>query len=124
MDILNLPLSQSVVPTCFKMSTIVLVPKIAKLSELNYYRLVAFTSDIMKCFERLVKDHITSTLPDTLDSQQFAYRPNRYTDVAMTIALHTALSHLDKRNTYVRMLFIDYSSAFKTIVPKVRKAIK
>jgi gmma-aminobutyric acid receptor subunit gamma/cGMP-dependent protein kinase 2 len=31
--------------------------------------------------------------------------------------LHTALSHLDKRNTYVRMLFIDYSSAFNTIVP-------
>jgi hypothetical protein len=25
--------------------------------------------------------------------------------------------HLDKRNTYVRMLFIDYSSAFNTIVP-------
>ena len=29
----------------------------------------------------------------------------------------TALSHLDKRNTYVRMLFIDYSSAFNTVVP-------
>ncbi|KAM9429112.1 uncharacterized protein ACWYII_019836 [Salvelinus alpinus] len=29
----------------------------------------------------------------------------------------TALSHLDKRNTYVRMLFIDCSSAFNTIVP-------
>ncbi|CDQ83333.1 unnamed protein product [Oncorhynchus mykiss] len=29
----------------------------------------------------------------------------------------TALSHLDKRNTYVRMLFIDYSSVFNTIVP-------
>ena len=26
-------------------------------------------------------------------------------------------SHLDKRNIYVRMLFIDYSSAFNTIVP-------
>jgi hypothetical protein len=25
--------------------------------------------------------------------------------------------NLDKRNTYVRMLFIDYSSAFNTIVP-------
>ena len=24
--------------------------------------------------------------------------------------------HLDKRNTYVRMLFIDYNSAFNTIV--------
>jgi hypothetical protein len=28
-----------------------------------------------------------------------------------------ALTHLDKRNTYVRMLFIDYSSAFNTILP-------
>ena len=26
-------------------------------------------------------------------------------------------SHRDKRNSYVRMLFIDYSSAFNTIVP-------
>jgi hypothetical protein len=71
----------------------------------------------MKCFERLVKDQITSTLPDTLDPLQFTYRPNRSTDDAITIQLHTALSHLDKRNTFVRMLFIDYSSAFNTIVP-------
>ncbi|CDQ90248.1 unnamed protein product [Oncorhynchus mykiss] len=71
----------------------------------------------MKCFERLVKDHITSTLPETLDPLQFAYRPNRSTDDAIALTLHTALTHLDKRNTYVRMLFIDYSSAFNTIVP-------
>jgi hypothetical protein len=42
------------------------------------------------------------------------YHTNRATDDAISIALHTALSHLDKRNTYVRMLFIDYSSAFNT----------
>jgi hypothetical protein len=48
---------------------------------------------------------------------QFAYRPNRSTDDAIAIALYTAISHLDKRNTYVRMLFIDYNSAFNTIVP-------
>ena len=59
--------------------------------------------------------HINSILPDTLDQLQFAYCPNRSTDDAIT--LHTALSHLDKRNTYVRMLFIDNSSAFNTIVP-------
>ena len=70
----------------------------------------------MKCFERL-KDHITSTLPATLDPLQFAYRPNRFTDDAIAITLHIALYHLDKRNTYVRMLFIYYSSAFNTIVP-------
>ena len=39
-------------------------------------------------------------------------------DDAISIACHTALSHLDKRgNNYVRMLFIDYSSVFNTIAP-------
>ena len=76
------------------------------------YRPVALTG-----FESLVKDHITSTLPDTLDPLQFDYHPNRSTDNAITVSLHTGLSHLDKRNTYVRMLFIDHISAFNTIVP-------
>jgi hypothetical protein len=67
----------------------------------------------MKCLERLA--HI-NTIPNTLDPLQFAYRPIRYTDDAISIALHTARSHLDKRNTYLRMLFIDDSSAFNTIV--------
>ena len=38
-------------------------------------------------------------------------------NVPLTYPLHTALSHLDKRNTYVRFLFIDNSSVFNTIVP-------
>jgi hypothetical protein len=71
----------------------------------------------MKCFERLVMAHINNIIPETLDPLQFTYRTNRSTDDAISIALHTALSHPDKRNTYVRMLFIDDSSAFNTIVP-------
>jgi hypothetical protein len=99
------------------MATIVPVPKKAKVMERNYYRPVALISVIMKCIERLVKDHITSNLPVTLDPLQFAYCPNGSTDDTIAITLHTALSHLNKRNTYVRMLFIDNSSAFNTIVP-------
>jgi gmma-aminobutyric acid receptor subunit gamma/cGMP-dependent protein kinase 2 len=38
-------------------------------------------------------------------------------DDTITITLHTALSNLDKRNTHVRMLLIDYHSAFNTVVP-------
>jgi hypothetical protein len=38
-------------------------------------------------------------------------------DYAIAIALHTAPSHLNKINTYGRMLFIDYSSVFNTIGP-------
>ena len=71
--IFDLSLSQSVVPTCFKMATIVPVTKKAKITELNDYRPVALTSVIMKCFERLVKDHITCTLLATLDPLQFTY---------------------------------------------------
>jgi hypothetical protein len=71
----------------------------------------------MKCFEGLVKAHINTIIPGSLDPLQFAYHPNRSTDDAVSIALHTALSHLDRMNTYVRMLFIDYSSDFNTIVP-------
>jgi len=41
-----------------------------------------------------------------------------YTNTTNTnTSVHTALSHVDKGNTYVRMLLIDYSSAFHTIVP-------
>jgi hypothetical protein len=61
--------------------------------------------------------HSNTIIPETIDPLQFAYCPNRSTDDAIYIALHTALSHLDKRNTYVRRLLIDYSSAFNTIVP-------
>jgi hypothetical protein len=115
-DIFNLSLTESVIPTCFKQTTIVPVLKNTKVTCLNDYRPIALTSVAMKCFERLVTAHINSILPDTLDTLQFTYRSNRSTDDAISIALHTALSHLDKRNTYVRMLFIDYSSALNTIV--------
>ena len=55
-DLFNLSISQSAVPTCFNMSTIVPVPKKAKITELNYYLPIALTSVIKKFFERLVKN--------------------------------------------------------------------
>jgi hypothetical protein len=76
---------------------------------------VALTSVAMKCFERLVMAHINPIIPETPDPLQFAYRPNRSTDGAVSIALYTALSHLDKM--LLRMIFIVYSSAFNIIVP-------
>uniref|UniRef100_A0A8C9VFB8 Reverse transcriptase domain-containing protein n=1 Tax=Scleropages formosus TaxID=113540 RepID=A0A8C9VFB8_SCLFO len=116
-DIFNLSLSHSVVPLCFKTSTIVPVPKQSKITCLNDWRPVALTSIVSKCLERLIRDYICSLLPASLDPLQFAYRNNRSTDDAIAFTLHTVLSHLEKKNTYVRMLFIDYSSAFNTIVP-------
>uniref|UniRef100_A0A669DLI1 Reverse transcriptase domain-containing protein n=1 Tax=Oreochromis niloticus TaxID=8128 RepID=A0A669DLI1_ORENI len=116
--IFNESLAKSVVPTCFKRSTIIPVPKNSKPSSLNDYRPAALTSVVMKVFERLLKNIISSSIPDSTDPLQFAYRPNRSTEDAIAHVLHTTLSHVDKKQgNYVRMLFVDYSSAFNTIVP-------
>ncbi len=116
-DIFNISLSLSVVPLCFKKSTIVPIPKKNKITCLNDWRPIALTPIFSKCFEKLIRDHICSVLPASLDPLQFAYRSNRSTDDAIAFTLHTALSHLENKNAYVRMLFVDYSSAFNTIVP-------
>ncbi len=116
-DIFNLSLSLSVVPSCFKKSTIVPIPKKNKITCLNDWRPVALTPIFSKCFEKLIRDHICSVLPASLDPLQYAYRRNRSTDDAIAFTLHTALSDLETKNTYVRMLLVDYSSAFNTIVP-------
>ncbi len=117
-SIFNESLATSVVPTSFKKSVIIPVPKNSKPSCLNDYRPVALTSTVMKVFERLLKKHICSSIPATLDPLQFAYRPNRSTDDAISQVLHSSLTHIDSTNgNYVRLLFIDYSSAFNTIVP-------
>ncbi len=55
--------------------------------------------------------------PPLLGPLPFAYRSNRSTD-AIPASLHPALTHLDKKDSYVRMLFIDFSSAFNTIIPQ------
>ncbi|KAI3367054.1 hypothetical protein L3Q82_009687, partial [Scortum barcoo] len=105
------------VPVRLKTSIIVPVPKKSAVTCPNDYRPVALTPVIMKCFQRIVLKHIKDIFPTGLDQYQFAYRENRSTEDAVSIALHTALTHLQLPNTYVRMLFVDFSSAFNTVIP-------
>lgn len=116
-NIFNLSLQQAAVPTCLKPTTIIPVPKRQSVKCLNDHRPVALTLIIRKCFERLVLSHIKANIPADLDSLQFAYCRNRSTEDADSITLHTSLTHLEHPNTYVRMLFVDFSLAFNTIVP-------
>lgn len=117
-NIYNWSLETCTVPSCLKVSTIVPVPKKASPSTLNDYRPVALTSVIMKCFESLVLNYINSLLPPQFDSFQFAYRENRSVDDAIAINVHEIANHLESRKSYARVLFIDYSSAFNTIIPQ------
>ncbi|KAL0151023.1 hypothetical protein M9458_053536 [Cirrhinus mrigala] len=117
--IFNRSLELCIVPSCFKCSTIIPVPKKPKTTGLNDYRPVALTSVVMKSFERLVLANLKDITGPLLDPLQFAYRANRSVDDAVNMGLHYILQHLDKPGTYARILFVDFSSAFNTIIPDI-----
>ncbi len=85
------------------------IPKQSNVKCLNDYRPVALTSIPAKCLERLIIKHIKK--------DHFANRENRSSKDAIAIVLHTLSEHLELKNTYARMLFVDFSSAFNTIRP-------
>eukprot|EP00061_Rhincodon_typus_P013389 g39731.t1 len=115
-NIFNLSLLQADVPTCFKKTTIIPVPKNAHAICLADYCPMALTSIIMKFFQKLVMVHINSSLPICLNPLQFAYRCNRSIGDAISLALHSSLEHVDDKDTCVRHLLIDYTSAFNIII--------
>ncbi|KAL0150358.1 hypothetical protein M9458_054360 [Cirrhinus mrigala] len=116
-QIFNRSLELCEVPSCFKRSTIIPVPKKPKITGLDDYRPVALTSVVMKSFEKLVLACLKNITGPLLDPLQFTYRANRSVDDAVNMGLHFILQHLDRPGTYVRILFVDFSSAFNTIIP-------
>ncbi|XP_061675353.1 uncharacterized protein LOC133500553 isoform X2 [Syngnathoides biaculeatus] len=76
--IFNRSLELSEVPTCFKLTTIIPIPKKAAVSGLNDYRPVALTFVVIKSFERLVLDHLKSVMVPQLDPLEFAFQANRF----------------------------------------------
>ncbi|KAF7703588.1 hypothetical protein C0J45_1000, partial [Silurus meridionalis] len=71
-DIFNLSLTQAKDATCLKTTTIMPVPRHSAAECLNDFCPVALTPIAMKCFEKLVLNHLTASLPTTLDPHQFA----------------------------------------------------
>ena len=69
----------------------------------------------MKCLEHLIKQLLVSKLK--LDKYQFAYKKDRSTKDACLALDHCVRKHLDSPKSYVRILFVDFSSAFNTIFP-------
>ena len=99
------------------------VPKKTRPACMKVYHPVTLTSVVKSC-EQLIKEYIFSSLLCILDTLQFAYCSNRSTKDAIAHILHTILSHLNKKGRYMRLLFIDYSSVFSTIVPSTRLVTK
>ena len=71
----------------------------------------------MKSFEHVIKQRFMSILD--LDQHQFAYRQNRSTKDAFISLDHILRKHLEQPKSYARVLFVDFSSAFNTILPHI-----
>ncbi|KAL0148330.1 hypothetical protein M9458_056392, partial [Cirrhinus mrigala] len=72
-QIFNRSLELCEVPSCFKCSTIIPVPKKPKITGLNDCRPVALTSVVMKSFEKWTEEHhrtLTGPLAVCLPSKQ------------------------------------------------------
>ena len=111
-DIYNSSLQQCIVPMCFKTYVIIPIPKKAKVSTMNDYRPVALTSVAMKVFEHIMLRYLKSSTVGLLDPHL-----NRSVDDAVALGLHCVMKHLEQPSTYARILFVDFSSAFNTIIP-------
>ncbi|TWW80583.1 Rab-like protein 3 [Takifugu flavidus] len=117
--VFNLSLELGKVPTLWKTSCIIPVPKKNRPSELNDFWPVALTSHLMKTLERLFLNLLRPQVQHAEDSLQFAYRDKVGVEDAIIYLLHRVHSHLDKGSGTARILFLDFSSAFNTIQPLV-----
>ena len=58
---------------------------------------------------------LKSETEDELDTLQFAYRHNRGVEDAVLALIHDSLAHINNKGSYVRILYVDFSSAFNTV---------
>ena len=116
------------IPSLWKNSCIIPVPKKPVISCMNDLRPVALTAVPMKLLERLFLNNFKKLVSSFLDPLQFAYQKGRNCEDAILSLLDKLYCHLEgaKRGNSVRLLFFDFSSVFNTIQPHilVRKLIK
>ena len=117
--IFNMSLYMNIIPDIWKTSKITPVPKSNSIKQMNDLRPIALTSLPMKCLEKLILKRILPECQSHLDPYQFAYKAKRSVEDAILYFTNNIYSHLDIPKSYVRSLFIDFSSAFNTIQPHI-----
>lgn len=76
---------QRVVPDVWELSEIIPIAKIPFPKVFNDYRPIILTSNIMKCFEYILRIYLCNRIGALMDPLQFAYHKNRCVqDVCLT----------------------------------------
>ena len=107
---------RGVVPSCLKRQYITPIYKKGPRSEAANYRPVALTSNIVKCFERVVRAELINHLESNgiLNQSQHGFRKGRSCLTQLIDHLDKVLRSLNEGNE-VDIVYLDFSKAFDKV---------
>lgn len=120
-DIFNTSPETCCLPACLETSNIITVPKKRRHGGLLDTEPVALTPVVLNPFEPPVLSHLKPIIDPHLDPLQFTYTANRSVDDTIIMALIYILQHLYSPGTLARILIVEFSSAFNTVIPVLLK---
>ncbi|CAM1296400.1 Uncharacterised protein r2_g572 [Pycnogonum litorale] len=114
--IFNQCINQSAIPEIWKNIKVTPIRKTNsfKITNPNQVRPIGQTSALLKLFEYFLKDNLKH-ISNSVMNNQFAYQECISTADAIGLLTGTCSKYLDATNSSVRILFLDYSSAFNTV---------
>ncbi len=95
-NFLKMCVDRSQLPSIWKTSTIIPIPKTKKHKELIEFRRVALVSFVRKSLEKIIKEEIVSLVSGKLDLLQFACQSSKGVDDAKLFILDRVDIHLEK----------------------------
>jgi len=118
--LINHSLTTSSFPDALKVAKITPIFKSGDKSILTNYRPISLLNSFSKIYEKVFLNRLNAHLLkfNILHDDQFGFRKNRSTQLALTSSIDKITEALDK-NQYVFSLFIDLSNAFDTIDNKI-----
>ena len=118
--VFNCSLREQSVPLLWKLANVILILKESPLMESNQLRPISLTNIIMRLFERLVyKDELLSVFKSVIKSDQFAYKEDHNSTMALLKCHHNWLSWLDKDIDFVWVFAFDFSKAFDMVAHNI-----
>ena len=112
----NNSIRQGVYPDVLKIAQVVSIHKSGSIHKFSNYRPVSILSSFSKIFEKCLYKQISSylTKKKLLNPQQYGFRPNYSTSIALNYICNELLHNL-KNNRILCTVFLDLAKAFDTI---------
>ena len=112
----NRSLQEQFVLRHWKPANVTPIPKESPLTSCNQLRPISLTNIITRLFEKLIlKFKLFDVLKSLIGPDQFAYKEDSNTTMALVKSQHYWLKWMDRNADFVRVLSFDFSKALHTV---------